>query len=84
VQTGTLLRMVGRVEIDFVISAVRLVGWVGDVFYRSNLGNMALLRDHLNRGHPGRTPSRDDSAQEEDLVRLLPSYLSQNSAAQEA
>ena len=51
--TGTLLRMVGNIGVDFVISAVPLVGWVGDVFYRSNLRNMALLRDHLDRVHPG-------------------------------
>ena len=52
VPTGTLLRMVGNVGVDFVISAVPLVGWVGDVFFRSNLRNMALLRDHLDRVHP--------------------------------
>ena len=53
VPTGTLLRMVGNVGVDFAISAVPLVGWVGDVFFRSNLRNMALLRDHLDRAHPG-------------------------------
>jgi hypothetical protein len=52
VPTGTLLRMVGNVGVDFVISAIPVVGWVGDVFYRSNLRNMALLRDHLDRPHP--------------------------------
>ena len=51
--TGTLLRMVGNVGVDFAISAVPLVGGAGDVFYRSNLRNMALLRDHLDRVHPG-------------------------------
>jgi hypothetical protein len=53
VPMSTLLRMVGNVGVDFAISAVPLVGWVGDVFYRSNLRNMALLRDHLDRVHPG-------------------------------
>jgi hypothetical protein len=53
VPTGTLMRMVGNVGVDFAISAVPLVGWVGDVFFRSNLRNMALLRDHLDRVHPG-------------------------------
>ena len=52
VPMSTLLRMVGNVGVDFVISAVPVVGWVGDVFYRSNLRNMALLRDHLDRVHP--------------------------------
>jgi hypothetical protein len=55
VPTGTLLRMLRNVGIDFVISAIPLVGWVGDVFYRSNLRNMDLLRDHLNEAHPPRT-----------------------------
>ncbi len=52
VPTGTLLLMIGNVGVDFVISAVPVVGWVGDVFYRSNLRNMTLLRDHLDRPHP--------------------------------
>ena len=52
---GTLLRMVGNVGLDAVISAVPLAGWVGDVFYRANLRNMALLREHLDRrGRPPR------------------------------
>jgi len=51
---GTLLRMVGNVGLDAVISAVPLAGWVGDVFYRANLRNMALLREHLDRR--GRRP----------------------------
>lgn len=46
---GTLLRMVGNVGVDAVISAVPLAGWVGDVFFRANLRNMALLREHLDR-----------------------------------
>ena len=48
----TLLRMMGHVGVDFVISAIPLVGWVGDVFYRSNLRNMDLLRTHLDKAHP--------------------------------
>lgn len=52
VPVSTLLRMMGNVGVDFVISAIPLVGWVGDVFYRSNLRNMDLLRDHLDKKHP--------------------------------
>jgi hypothetical protein len=52
VPMSTLLRMMGNVGVDFVISAIPLVGWVGDVFYRSNLQNMDLLRDHLDKAHP--------------------------------
>lgn len=51
VPTSVLLRMVGNVGIDFAIGAVPIAGWIGDVFYRSNLRNMALLRDHLDRAH---------------------------------
>ena len=54
VPTGTLLRMVGNVGLDALISAVPLAGWIGDAFYRANLRNMALLREHLDRR--GRTP----------------------------
>jgi hypothetical protein len=49
VPTGTLLRMIGNVGLDAVISAVPLAGWVGDAFFRANLRNMALLRAHLDR-----------------------------------
>jgi hypothetical protein len=49
VPPGTLLRMVGNVGLDALISAVPLAGWVGDVFFRANLRNMALLRAHLDR-----------------------------------
>ncbi|MFC4172503.1 DUF4112 domain-containing protein [Microvirga sp. GCM10011540] len=52
VPPALLLRMAGHVGVDFVISAIPLVGWVGDVFYRSNLRNMALLRKHLDQAHP--------------------------------
>ncbi|WP_157934006.1 DUF4112 domain-containing protein [Microvirga ossetica] len=52
VPMSTLLRMMGNVGVDFVISAIPLVGWVGDVFYRSNLRNMDLLRRHLDKAHP--------------------------------
>jgi hypothetical protein len=45
----TLLRMLGHLGLDFAISAVPVVGWVGDVFFRANLRNMALLREHLTR-----------------------------------
>jgi hypothetical protein len=51
VPMATLLRMVGNVGVDFVISAIPLVGWVGDVFYRSNLRDMNLLREHLDKAH---------------------------------
>ncbi|MBL6077093.1 DUF4112 domain-containing protein [Belnapia sp. T18] len=51
---GLLLRMVANVGLDAVISAVPVAGSVGDVFFRANLRNMALLRRHLERR--GRRP----------------------------
>lgn len=49
VPTSTLLRMAGNLGIDALISAVPVIGWVGDVFFRANQRNMALLREHLDR-----------------------------------
>jgi hypothetical protein len=45
--TGLVARMIGNVAVDTVISAIPVAGWVGDVFYRANLRNASLLRDHL-------------------------------------
>ena len=54
----TLLRMAGNLGLDALISAVPVLGWAGDVFYRANLRNMALLRAHLDRqaGQPPPQP----------------------------
>ena len=52
VSRWTQVRMAGNVGVDFVISAIPMAGWVGDVFFRSNLRNMALLRKHLDQVHP--------------------------------
>jgi hypothetical protein len=49
VSTGTLLRMVGNVGLDALISTVPVAGSVGDVMFRANLRNMALLRRHLEQ-----------------------------------
>ena len=49
VSTGTILRMIGNVGLDALISAVPVAGWVGDVFFRANRRNMALLRRQPNR-----------------------------------
>ncbi|RYI29966.1 MAG: DUF4112 domain-containing protein [Acetobacteraceae bacterium] len=52
ISTGMLLRMIGNLGLDAVISAVPLAGSVGDVFFRANLRNMALLRHHLEKTAP--------------------------------
>jgi hypothetical protein len=41
--------MITNLGIDFGISIVPLAGWVGDVFFRANLRNVALLRAHLQQ-----------------------------------
>ncbi|MFC3127150.1 DUF4112 domain-containing protein [Pseudoroseomonas globiformis] len=47
VSPGTVLRMIGNVGLDAVISSVPLIGSVGDVFFKANRRNMALLRRRL-------------------------------------
>jgi hypothetical protein len=49
ISTGTLLRMVGNIGLDALISAVPVAGSIGDVFFRANMRNMAMLRRHLER-----------------------------------
>ena len=49
ISKGTVLRMIGNVGVDALISAVPVAGSIGDVFFRANLRNMALLRQHLER-----------------------------------
>jgi hypothetical protein len=48
VPSAMLLRMLGNLGIDAAISAVPVVGWFGDVFWRANARNIELLRDHLD------------------------------------
>ena len=52
VSTRTVLRMIGNVGLDGLISTVPVAGAVGDAFFRVNRCNMALLRKHLARGIP--------------------------------
>ncbi|MBX9909130.1 MAG: DUF4112 domain-containing protein [Beijerinckiaceae bacterium] len=47
VPKATLVRMLGNLGLDFAISLVPLAGWVGDIFFRANKRNMALLDQHL-------------------------------------
>ena len=54
VGAGTLLRMIGNVGLDALVSAVPLAGSVGDVFFRANLRNLALVRRHIEQR--GRSP----------------------------
>jgi hypothetical protein len=44
-----LLRMGGNVLIDLVFGAVPVAGDIFDVFWRANLKNMKIVRDHIER-----------------------------------
>jgi ABC-type antimicrobial peptide transport system permease subunit len=52
-----MLRMLANAMVDAVIGAVPIVGNVGDVFWRANLANLALLERHARPGVP---PTRGD------------------------
>jgi Domain of unknown function (DUF4112) len=54
-----MLQMVVNAIVDAIIGAIPVVGNVGDVFWRANLANLALLERHAQ---PGRPPSRGDYA----------------------
>jgi hypothetical protein len=54
-----LLRMAGNALIDAVIGAVPIAGVVGDVFWRANTRNLALLERHAR---PGFKATRGDYA----------------------
>lgn len=49
-------KMAGNVVIDSLISAIPVVGWFGDLFFRANDRNVDLLRRHLDGQHPFRRP----------------------------
>lgn len=51
---GLLLRMVGNVTLDSVLSAVPIAGNIADVFWKANRRNMALLNRHLETAGAGR------------------------------
>jgi hypothetical protein len=52
-----LLRMVANALFDALIGAVPLAGTVGDIFWRANTANLALLERHAR---PGLPPTRSD------------------------
>ena len=56
--TLTICRRAGRVGIDLAISAVPVVGWFGDAFYRANLKNIEELRQHLREPALAVSPAR--------------------------
>ena len=53
VPASVLLRMLGNVAVDALIGIVPVVGDIGDVFWRANRMNVALLDAHLARTAAG-------------------------------
>ncbi len=52
-----IVRMILNALVDAAIGAVPLAGTVGDVFWRANKVNLALLERHIR---PGRPPTKGD------------------------
>lgn len=52
-----LIKMVLNALIDALIGAIPIAGTVGDIFWRANTANLALLERHAI---PGRAPDRAD------------------------
>ena len=52
-----MLRMLANALIDALIGAVPLAGTIGDIFWRANTANLALVEQHAHRGRP---PTRGD------------------------
>ena len=50
----TIVRMVGNVAMDSMVSAIPVVGNVADVFWRANRKNMDILAEHVGRGRSAR------------------------------
>jgi hypothetical protein len=50
VPTPVLLRMLANLGFDTLVSAVPVLGWAGDVVFRANRRNVALIRRHLAEG----------------------------------
>ena len=48
VSRATMARMIGNVGLDALVGAVPVLGNIGDVFFKANRRNMALLRRHLD------------------------------------
>ncbi len=54
-----MFRMVVNAIIDALIGVIPVAGNIGDIFWRANNLNLALLERHA---HPGRPPTRGDYA----------------------
>ena len=49
----TMARMLGNVAFDWLLGAIPFVGAIPDFFFRSNTRNLKLIRQYIDRHHPG-------------------------------
>ena len=54
-----MIRMLGNALVDALIGAIPVAGAVGDIFFRANTRNLALLDRH---SRPGVRPTQSDYA----------------------
>lgn len=50
---SALLRMVANIAIDGAVSAIPVLGDIGDIFWRANRRNLAIFDDYLARRRSG-------------------------------
>jgi hypothetical protein len=58
VPRSVVLRMLGNALADAAIGAIPIAGQVGDIFWRANVRNLALLERYAD---PARPPDRGDA-----------------------
>jgi hypothetical protein len=74
VPAAGILRMLGNVAIDLAIGAVPVLGDLGDVFWRANRRNLAILDAHLAKagfGGPTLDGSRRRAGSQTDRPRSI-------------
>jgi hypothetical protein len=49
----TMVRMLGNVGFDWLLGIIPFVGAIPDFFFRSNTRNLKLIRQYIDRHHPG-------------------------------
>ena len=48
-----LTRMAGNIGFDLLLGAIPWVGAIPDLFFRSNSRNLKIIKNHLDKHHPG-------------------------------
>ena len=47
------IRMAGNIGFDALLGAIPWIGAIPDFFFRSNTRNLAMIKKHLDKHHPG-------------------------------